>query len=152
MKLAEALMERKEIKERMEALKKRLYASAQTEDGTTPAESPDALLAELMRDVASFEDIVARIHRTNATARFEDGESLAHALIHKDMLRFQHLVLTNIADHAVTKEGRYSARELRMVPTVDVAAMRREADQRAREARLLDARIQQLNWKIELAA
>lgn len=151
MKLAEALMERKDIKARMEALKKRLYANAKVEEGATPAEAPDALLAELLTEVAAFERIVARINRSNATARFADGTPLALALIKKDMARYRHLVMTNLADHAVAAPGRYSARELRSVPAVDVAELRRAADRAAREGRLLDGQIQRLNWETELA-
>jgi len=150
MKLAEALMERKDIKTRMEALKKRLYANAKVEEGGAPAEPPGPLLAELLREVDAFEQIVARIDRTNAAAHFDDGQSLVLALIRKDMLRYRHLVMTNVADHAVAAPGRYSARELRSVPAIDVAAMRREADRVAREARVLDARVQRLNWETVL--
>ena len=67
------------------------------------------------------------------------------------MLRYRHLMLTNLANHAVAAPGRYSARELRSVPAVEVEALRREADRVAREGRLLDGRIQRLNWEVELA-
>lgn len=150
MKLTEALMERKDLKTRMEALKKRLYANARVEDGTAPAEPPGTLLAELLDTVTAFEELVARIDRTNALAHFDDGEPLVRALIRKDMHRYRHLVLTNLADHAVAAPTRYSARELRTVPAVDVAELRRTADRTAREARLLDARIQRLNWATTL--
>ena len=150
MKLAEALMERKDIKARMEALKKRLYANAKTEEGAKPAEPPAELLAQLLDEVTAFEQIVARINRTNAAAHFADGGSLVLALIQKDMLRYRHLALTNLADHAVAAPGRYSARELRTVPAIDVSEIRRAADRVAREGRVLDARIQRLNWETML--
>ncbi len=135
----------------MEALKKRLYANAKVEEGAKPAEDPAALLRELLDEVAAFEHIVARINHTNAAATFSDGSSLVFALIQKDMLRYRHLMLTNLANHAVAAPGRYSARELRSVPAVEVEALRREADRVAREGRLLDGRIQRLNWEVELA-
>jgi hypothetical protein len=135
----------------MEALKKRLYGNARTEEGATPAEPPAELLAELLVEVSAFEQIVARINRTNAGAHFADGGSLVLALIQKDMLRYRHLVLTNLADHAVAAPGRYSARELRSVPAIDVSETRRAADRVAREGRVLDARIQRLNWETMLA-
>ena len=151
MKLAEALMERKDIKGRMEALKKRLHASAKAEEGHPPAEAPSELLGSLANEILAFEQIVARINLTNAATRFPDGESLVLALIRKDMLRYRHLVLTNLADHAVSTGPRYSARELRTVPTIDVVATRRRADDAAREGRILDARIQRMNWETQLA-
>lgn len=151
MKLAEALMERKDIKTRMEALKKRLYANAKIEEGASAVEPPKELLRELENEVTAFERVVARIHHTNASARFADGEDLVQTLIRKDMLRFRHMVLGNLADHAVAAPSRYSARELRTVAAIDVGQLRRDADTLAREARLLDARIQRLNWETDLA-
>ncbi len=150
MKLAEALMERKDIKARMEALKKRLYGNAKTEEGATPPEPPGELLASLLDEVAAFEQLVARINRTNASAHFADGGSLVLALIQKDMLRYRHIVLTNLADHAVAAPGRYSPRELRSIPAIDVGETRRAADRAARDGRVLDARIQRLNWETML--
>ena len=152
MKLAEALMERKDIKTRMEGLKKRLHANAKVDEGEAPAEPPMALLAELFDEVTAFEQIVARINLTKAATGLDDGMSLVSALIQRDMLRYRHLTLTKLADHAVPSAGRYSARELRSVPAVDVAHVRREADRMAREARQLDARIQRANWTTTLLA
>lgn len=120
------------------------------EEGETPAEDPDALLAELLAEVAAFESIVARINLTNAAARLPDGTSLVLALIQKDMHRYRHLTLQNLANHAVAAPTRYSARELRSVPAVDVSALRREADRVARDGRLLDGKIQRLNWEVDL--
>ncbi len=153
MLLTEALMERKDTKTRMESLKKRLHAVAKTEEGIAPPEAPLELLQELFREIDAFEALVARIDQTNALARFEDGSGLCSALIRRDMLRYRHLVLGNLADHAVasSSHGRYSAREIRSVPAVDVSWARREADRFAREGRLVDARIQKLNWATELA-
>ena len=38
-------------------------------------------------------------------ARLEDGTSLAAALVRRDMLRYRHLVLENLADHALPSTG-----------------------------------------------
>ena len=150
MKITEALMERRDTKARMEALKGRLFANAKVEEGVSPAEPPDALLAELLQEVAAFEALVARINRTNAAVSLPDGTPLVLALIQKDMLRYRHLVSSNLANRAVASPGRYSARELRTIPAVDVAALRRQADAYARQGRQLDAQIQRLNWDTEL--
>jgi hypothetical protein len=41
--------------------------------------------------------------------------------------------------------------ELRYLSAVDVPALRRRADEVAKEHRELDARIQQVNWEVDLA-
>lgn len=144
-------MERKDTKTRMEALKKRLRAVARTEEGSAPPEAPEALLDELYREVLAFEALVTRIDRTNAVTLVADGSPLVGALVRRDMLRYRHLVVVSLCDHAIASPpSRYSARELRSVPAVDVSRLRREADAFAREGRLLDAQIQRANWSTPL--
>ncbi|NOU33235.1 MAG: DIP1984 family protein [Polyangiaceae bacterium] len=151
--LSEALMERKDTKSRMEGLKKRLYAVARTEEGLLPPESPLDLLRELMAEVLAFESLVARIDGTNAATNLSDGTPLVSALIRRDMLRYRHLLVSGLADHAISSpsQGRYSAREIRSVPAVDVSQLRRDADGFAREGRVLDAEIQRANWSTQVA-
>ena len=152
MLLSEALMERKDTKSRMEGLKKRLHVVAKTEEGLLPPEAPAELLRELYLEILAFEGLVARIDRTNAATFVADGTLLVAALIRRDMFRYRHLVVSGLADHAITSapQGRYSARELRSVPAVDVSELRREADRCAREGRRLDAGIQRANWATPL--
>lgn len=150
MKLAEALLERKAIKTKMEELKHRLYQNAQTQEGLPPTEDPQELLAELTATVQRFEEIVARINATNAAAQLDDGTSLGRAILQKDMQRYMHLVLTNLADKATPGQQRYSEREIKQIPAVNVGETRRRADETARAARLLDAKIQEANWKTGL--
>ncbi|MEZ4454226.1 MAG: DIP1984 family protein [Nannocystaceae bacterium] len=150
MKLAEALLERKALKSKMEELKLRLYQNAQTQEDLPPTEQPLELLAELEAAVQRFEELVARINATNSATRLADGLTLGRAILRKDMLRYTHLVLTNLADKATPSQQRYSQREIKQVPAVNVTEIRRRADEVAREARLLDARIQEANWQIEV--
>jgi hypothetical protein len=150
MKLAEALLERKAIKTKMEELKQRLYHNAQKQEGMAPVEEPTELLAELELTLGRFEAIVARINATNAEAQLENGTTLGQAILRKDMLRYLHLVLTNLADKATPSTDRYSQREIKQLPAVDVGDLRRRADEAARAARMLDAKIQEANWKHEL--
>ena len=141
-------MERKDTKTRMEGLKKRLYAVARTEEGSLPPEAPLELLRELLGEVLAFEGLVARIDCTNAATKLSDGTPLVSGLIRRDMLRYRHLLVSGLADHAIASasQGRYSAREIRSVPAVDVSQLRRDSDRFAREGRLLDAAIQRTNW------
>jgi hypothetical protein len=59
-------------------------------------------------------------------------------------------ILAALAEAATNRVSRYSRTEIRMVPTVDVGAVRREADAVARERRELDTAIQGVNWSTEL--
>jgi hypothetical protein len=151
MKLAEALMERKALRERIEALKARVYANARVQEGETPAENPVDLLRELETDIERFIDLVARINLTNAAARLPDGRTLSETITRRDMFHLLQLVHENLASKATPAHERYSNREIKLLPTVDVVATRKQSDAFARSARLLDLALQQANWSIDLA-
>jgi hypothetical protein len=80
----------------------------------------------------------------------EDGTMLSDAILKKDMLNYLHLSFRNIADKAIPAHERYSAREIKMVPTIDIPAIRKQADEIAKEYRQLDIKIQEVNWKTEM--
>jgi hypothetical protein len=151
MKLAEALAERKALKNKMEELKQRIYRNAQAQEGEAPAERPEALIDELRIATTRFALLAARINATNATSTLDGGEGLGEAILRKDMLRYLHQVCTNLADKATPALDRYSRREIRTVAAVDVAALRAQADAQARAYRELDLRVQQTNWQVDLA-
>lgn len=150
MKLAEALSERKAIKTRMEDLRRRLYQNVLVQEGDAPIEDPLALLKDLQREIENFAAIIARINRINNETRMEDGTMLSDAILKKDMLNYLHLSFRNIADKAIPAHERYSAREIKMVPTIDIPAIRKQADEIAKEYRQLDIKIQEVNWKTEM--
>jgi len=150
MKLAEALMERKAIKTKMNELKKRLYQNASVPEEEEPAEDPMELLEELKAETAKFEALVVRINRTNNATRFSDDMSLMEAIIKKDMLNYLYLVHVNLADKASPIHDRYSYREIKFIPTVDIKDIRKRADDIARDYRELNMRIQEINWETEL--
>ena len=65
MKLAEALIERANIQTRMDAIKRRMAGNARVEEGMTPAETPDALLAEYTELAERLLYLIQRINATN---------------------------------------------------------------------------------------
>jgi hypothetical protein len=150
MKLSEALALRADTQKRIMQLRERLRASALVQEGETPPEDPQELLAELDRLLGQLRDLVGRINRTNLAARLPNGTSLTDALAARDTLALRAGILEALAEAATNRVNRYSRTEIRMVPTVDVGAVRREADAVARERRELDTAIQGVNWSTEL--
>ncbi len=150
MKLAEALIERKALKTKMEELKKRVYQNARIQEGEQPLEAPLDLLEQLRQETSKFESLVVRINETNNTTPLSDGMTLMQAITRKDMLHYLQLVYQNLADKASPLNERYSQREIKYLPTVNVGEIRRMADDVAREYRQLDAKIQEANWQTEL--
>ncbi|HQY95194.1 DIP1984 family protein [Caldilinea sp.] len=151
MKLAEALIERANLQRRLDALKARMNASARVQAGDTPAEDAMALLNEYERIAADLLDVIRRINATNAAAEIETGVSLVDAIVVRDLLRKRQQAYADLADAAMGKTERYfTAPEPRYARVVDVAVLRKQADELGREARELDTRLQGANWTINL--
>lgn len=150
MKLAEALIQRSDMQKRLDELRQRMRANAMVQEGDQPAERPDELLREFDRVTDELTLLIQRINRTNTATGYDDARSVADALAQRDNLARKHLAYRELAISATITQTRYTRAELRFISTVDVAALQRRADELAQERRTLDARIQELNWQIEL--
>ncbi|WP_203704803.1 DIP1984 family protein [Asanoa iriomotensis] len=152
MKLAEALALRADASRRAEQLRSRVISSARFQEGETPAEDAAALLAEAGAVLDELESLIRQINRTNAATVIEGG-TLTDALARRDVLRLRHGMVTSAAD-AAAGEGQRGFRQLRselkMIPALPVADLRRQADELARQLREIDTLIQRTNWEADL--
>jgi hypothetical protein len=146
MALGEALTVRAELQQRLAELRTRLLASAKVQEGEAPPEQPDVLLAEFEQTAERLRTLIERINRTNLTVTIANGETLTGALARRDVLAVRYAVHRELAAAAAQQPERYSLREIKLTPTVDVAALRRTADELARERRELDVSLQAANW------
>ena len=143
-------MERKAIKTKMDELRARIYQNAQVEQGGEPTESPITLLDQLEVESQRFQALVARINDTNLSARLPDGTPLGEAVLRKDMLRYLHATLLCLAKKAAVAPERYSQREIKNIPALPIPEVHHRADEVAKQLRLFDAAVQELNWQIDL--
>lgn len=154
MTLAEALVERKALKERLDNLKGRLAANARVQEGDTPTEAPADLMEQVNAAIADLERLIVAINRTNLTARLsgEEGWSLMEAIARRDMLTLHQTILQGTIGAArITRDQWAMTRsEVRSVLAVDVAALQRQIDALAKERRQLDLRLQAANWSTRL--
>ena len=97
-----------------------------------------------------IEVLVRRINHTNSVTPFEGDATLTDAIARRDALVRAGRFYSAVADSATARMDRYSRSEVRYVPTVDAAALRKMADAASKEYRQLDTKIQQLNWSTEL--
>ena len=149
MKLAEALIERKALKERIKNLEERLDRVAKVQEGDRPTEDPTALLQQIRGALEAMEGLVTKINRTNIAARFGD-RAIMEAIARRDRLTAEHRILRRLAQEATPARDRFARNEIRFMPTVDPAEIQRQADAVARDLRDLDKQIQAANWTIEL--
>lgn len=150
MKLAEALNARADAQKRLQQIRQRVQLSARHQEGETPAEDPNELLAEAARLATGLERLIAAINRTNVQIELEPGMSMTDALAHRDVLGLRRAMLAEAAQVASVRQDRYSKSEVKFVSSLDVKALHREADDVAREYRELDAKIQAMNWASDL--
>ncbi len=150
MKLAEALILRADAQKRVEQLRQRLNSNAQIQEGETPAEDPQTLIAEFEQVTDQLTSLIQKINATNVNTALENGMTLADGLAQRDVIKLKHSVYNGLAQAAVTTQVRYSLSEIRLRSTVDVADIRTQADDLARQHRELDTQIQAANWLTDL--
>ena len=151
MKLAEALLERKRIKEEIAALRERAERDSRVQEGDRPAEDPEKLMNKILELVGRLQRLTVAINKTNMAVRLPDGRTLMEAIAERDMLKLLHEAAKEVADAAVgAREWRVTRSEIKFVPTVDVAVWRKRADEYAKKYRELDAAIQAVNWASDL--
>ena len=149
MKLAEALLEKSHVQERMEQLRPRLSNNARVQEGEKPAEDPAELMRELSRLTGQLEELTAQINLTNSRT-LVNGQPLTLLLAQRDARKKELTMLRDFLDAASHLTGRSSASEIRILSTVDVAAQQKLLDQKSKALRELDASIQAANWTTDL--
>lgn len=149
MKLAEALIERKDLQTRQEELRNRLTLNALVQEGETPAEDPIQLLEELDAVNSRLEALVAQINLTNAAPR-ADGSTLTQMLAHRESLSQKVSIMNSLLDRASGTVMRGTRTEVKILSTVPVAELRKRVDGLSKELRECDTQIQALNWLTEL--
>ncbi|MCC6564361.1 MAG: DIP1984 family protein [Chloroflexi bacterium] len=150
MKLAEALVQRADLKRRLAEIQGRLTQNARVQEGEQPYENPDAILREMRETLDAFRMVIQQINRTNSASRLEDGRTLTDALAERDVLAAEQRIREALIKAAAQVDFRYSRSEIKQVATVDVAEQRRTLDSTARALRELDLSIQRANWQIDL--
>lgn len=152
MKLAEALIMRADLQKRIESVRQRMLRNAKVQEGELPIEDPNELIAEFNGLADQLVDLVQRINRTNTVTPVEGRPEVmvSDAIAERDSLRLRHGAYTALCEAAIPELNRYSRTEIKSIPTVDVRAIRAQADGFAVQHRELDAQIQATNWLVDL--
>lgn len=151
MKLAEALILRADNKKRFEQLRQRLMNNAKVQEGDEPAEKPEDLLKEIEQTANEYERLIKQINKTNSETEFSKGKTLTDALAERDVLILRRSIYSGLVNSATVSQQLYSRSEIKFVSTVDVGKTQKLADKLSKQYRELDAKIQEFNWKTDLA-
>ena len=150
MKLAEALILRADSQRKVSQLRQRLVKIAKVQEGETPLENPQQLIAELEETVNELETLITKINKTNSQTILEEQITLSDALARRDTLSLKRSVYSSLVDAASYSYNRYSRSEVKYLSTVNVAEIQTQINQIAQQYRELDTKIQALNWNTEL--
>jgi len=150
MKLAEALLERKSLREKIESLRMRLGENVLIQEGDQPNEQPQVLLDELNDALQQMEQLIKRINATNNIARLTDGSSVSEAIVRRDVLRMKREAIEQVVNSASLRHHRFGRNEVKFVLTVSTADLRQQIDAISKQWRELDSEIQAANWTTEL--
>jgi len=154
-KLAEALIERKSLQERLGRIQARLAASAKVQEGDQPAEQPGDLIDEARQILAEIKRLTMQINFTNLQTLLPDNDSvsLMEAIAERDRLHAERCTFEHLNNAARIEPNRgYGAtrNEIKWKSTVDVADIQKRIDQLSQSYRQLDTRIQEANWLTDL--
>ena len=133
----------------MTQLQTRLLNNAKVQEDVKPNEDPKDLLKELDEISKQLEDYIYRINMTNA-ATLVDETPLTSLLAKKDVLTKKISILRAFLNESSALVDRYSLKEIKIDSTVDVAKLQKDLDALSKELRLLDQKIQEINWTTDL--
>ncbi|WP_372844053.1 DIP1984 family protein [Psychrobacter sp.] len=150
MKLAEALLIRSDMQKKLAQIKGRIRSNVKVQEGDTPNEDPNTLMIEASQVITELSSLIERIHRTNATAMTDKGQSMLTLLVERDSLEMRHKLLTEAIAATDTEVDRYSPREIKWHLMVSVASLQKQADDIAMKLRKINIVIQANNWHIDL--
>lgn len=150
MKLAEALLERADVQKDCTNLLTRIEDNSMVQEGDEPAEDPAALMNEYERKVERLGMLIQQINAANAKVAFSDKETIADAIVRRDMLSRELQAYRNLYQKIQIRPNRYSNSEIRFVRCLDPAALQKKIDKLSKEYRELDMQLQSLNWTTEL--
>ena len=132
MKLAEALSIRADLQKKVVQLKERIKDSAKVQEGDEPCDNVEELCKELDETLVRLEDMIYRINQTNIQT-IQDGVSLTRLMAKKDVLSMRVKALQEVVRHVSANDTRFGRNELKYIRTIDVNALRKEADTYAKQ-------------------
>lgn len=149
MKLAEALQERADINRKIEQLKSRLNNNVLVQEGEQPAEDPEKLKQELDAAILRLSYIISRINLTNSRVSV-DGQTLTELIAQKDALSLKISAYKDVVFAASQTAYRARNTEIKIRSAIPVTDWQSETDAMSKELRLLDNKLQAVNWSTEL--
>lgn len=150
MKLAEALLQRSDMREKLNQIEYRITMNSKVQEDMEPGEDPNKLIKEFIETNSQMTALVQRINKTNQYTMLNDDQSLSDAIVLRESLKRQYSSLLSIQAQASEKDYRLTRTEIKMTLALDLKNTQKLIDNLAKEIRLVDSSIQEKNWLTEL--
>ncbi|ODV76728.1 uncharacterized protein CANTADRAFT_329243 [Suhomyces tanzawaensis NRRL Y-17324] len=178
MKLAEALRLKTDYAKKLSQLKSRIRAGCTVQEGDEPPEKPQELLVEYeelsqklfelgiainlanSREKISYPSHYDNINNLEIIGAYNSDEIpasivrrtrlLLEALSERDILSTKIQTYRDILDACNISSFRMSKQEIKIMATMDVKVLNKKIDLLSKFLRLIDVKIQESNWLIEI--
>lgn len=150
MKLAECLLLRAENRTKIFELQQRILKNSKIQEGSKPLEDPNDLIASLLQLSDEQAALIARINNANSVTKLKDGRSIIDAIVARDNLVAKRDALVGIVNNATDQDYRLTRTEIKTVVLIDIPKLQKQIDGFAKDIRMLDVAIQELNWSTEI--
>lgn len=149
MTLAEALMERAELKAKISAVSERIEDNILVQDNEAPGEDPKELLPELTASIQRLRVLICQINKTNCSTLI-DGESLTDLIARRDCLLLEISSYKDFTETSRRSTDRARGSEIKIRPCIEVKELQKRLDALSKDLRELEVKLQKANWNTEL--
>lgn len=150
MKLAEALIQKKDLEVEIANLQSRLLENVKVQEGTQPFEKPELTLDKIKNTLSQLEDITIKIHKTNNIIKADADNNINELISKRDIVKLRHKVYSAAYKELFTRD-RYATRsDIKYTVTADINNLLKYISDAAKEFRVLDTKIQSINWSTDL--
>ena len=144
MKLAEALIKRKDTQKMIDVLNRRMVDMALITEDEVPEYDHDEVIKVLDDKYVELELLMQIINKTNANVMFDENRTITDALAERDILSYRQKAIMKLLNESMGKRYMYKHKR-----TFSVRKLTRELDKSAKKFRELDMKIQKKNWETE---
>jgi predicted RNA binding protein with dsRBD fold (UPF0201 family) len=148
MKLAEALIKRRDLDTAVANLNLSLQENVKVLEGTKPFEDPLAIADQMQTLIDEQAKLIQKINKTNNRTVTDDGRTLDELITLREQLKRRHKLFDSAYKHAFSNTRSYN--EIKYVIAVDMQMLKTKISASAKEFRELDNKIQAINWTTEL--
>ncbi len=156
MKLAEALLERKNLMTKIKELHGKFARAAVHDEDSTPEDDVHEIMQQLRAAFVRYNDLIIAINKTNNVVQV-NGHSMMEAIARRDVLKWMFDHYNGMAEAIRERNNGMSWRNEKVPKKVIAAGLSIKdvvsvADEAAAKMRKLDGDIQAANWGNDLVS